>query len=314
MNKLVSAAESLREKLDYVKIDQSKIEEFVESMRERIIKSTHNSFLPKKLNLTDGIQLMCVFNSINACYWHIEGDEKRWKFGSQDGAQAIFDALYANALDQKSIIDASYLSTMTVSEFKNIIGENGELYLIEERVKNLNETGRVLRELYNGQFENVLKKGEYDAEKILSILEEQFPSYADTQNLDDVNLPFLKRAQLCIKMTDEVIESKNGDRIENIEYLTAFADYKIPQRLEQLGILKYDPQLQKIISDKIEIPKDSHLEIEIRVATILAVQDIVECFQSKIKEFISAAGVDTNLWIDSQGEKRNYHLTRTTAY
>ena len=51
-----------------------------------------------------------------------------------------------------------------------------------------------------------------------------------------------------------------------------FADYRVPQILRQLEILTYAETLSNKIDNSIELPYSCEEEIEIRAATVIAVE------------------------------------------
>jgi hypothetical protein len=86
--------------------------------------------------------------------------------------------------------------------------------------------------------------------------------------------------------------------IVNVEALTMFADYRVPQVLYHLGVLGYSEQLIDTIRNEIEIPSGHFNEIEIRGCTIRAVQLLIQ----KIQEIeptlnINSVLVDYYLWV-----------------
>lgn len=62
----------------------------------------------------------------------------------------------------------------------------------------------------------------------------------------------------------------------DIDQLTMFADYRVPQILRQVGILRYSESLQKDIDSLREIPFGSPQEVEIRACSIVAVEELYE--------------------------------------
>ena len=70
---------------------------------------------------------------------------------------------------------------------------------------------------------------------------------------------------------------KQDDKIvfKNLEYLTMFADYRVPQTLRHAGIFEYNKELAELIDAEKELPYSSKYEIEIRAATIVAVEMIL---------------------------------------
>ncbi|CAH0521210.1 unnamed protein product [Peronospora belbahrii] len=58
----------------------------------------------------------------------------------------------------------------------------------------------------------------------------------------------------------------------DIDQLTTFADYRVPQVLHPEGVIVYSSELAKLVDSKVEIVAGSEMEIEIRAATIQAVE------------------------------------------
>ena len=106
--------------------------------------------------------------------------------------------------------------------------------------------------------------------------------------------------------------ANDGHRpFRNIDALTAFADYKIPQVLRELGILEYSTTLAQKVDSRIELAPGSEEEVEIRAGTIIAVEDIRQATSGNL----TAADIDHYLWLAGQRtHARPYHRTRTIAY
>ena len=65
----------------------------------------------------------------------------------------------------------------------------------------------------------------------------------------------------------------------DIDQITMFADYRVPQLLNEYKIMEYTKELQLTIEKKVELCSGCKEEVEIRAATIIAVE--------KIKEYIN---------------------------
>lgn len=74
--------------------------------------------------------------------------------------------------------------------------------------------------------------------------------------------------------------------IKNIEELTCFADYRIPQILAHEGVLVYSQELKDFISSEKVMPYGSEFEVEIRGCMIQAVE--------LIKKELNELGVNWN--------------------
>jgi hypothetical protein len=108
-------------------------------------------------------------------------------------------------------------------------------------------------------------------------------------------------------------------RLRGLERLTAFADYKVPQVLRKEGVLVPAPALAARIDRGKELPAGSAEEVELRAATIWAVEWIARALNRQLAAglpAVSAADVDYLLWTAGQ-EKTGlppYHRTRTVYY
>jgi len=157
----------------------------------------------------------------------------------------------------------------------------------------------------------------------------RFASYKDTANYqlrngNVIDVFFFKRAQLLAhdlyllynyyyqNKPDIVKNNPYLDYLNfrNIKELTAFADYKLPQFLYSKGILVYSEDLAKEIDNKNLIPAKDIKEVEIRAATIIAVEEIA------IRTKTYPAFIDNILWnlAKNQTNLSNHHRTITIYY
>lgn len=100
--------------------------------------------------------------------------------------------------------------------------------------------------------------------------------------------------------------------MKNIECLTAFSDYRLPQILREFSVIKYAKTLASKIDNYVLIPSGSCEEIEIRAATIWG----VELIRQKLEKF-PASKIDFALWLLSQGlpqKVKPHHRTYSIYY
>ncbi len=99
-------------------------------------------------------------------------------------------------------------------------------------------------------------------------------------------------------------------------WLTAFADYKVPQVLRQLAILRYVPGLAASIRARTLILAGSREEVEIRAATIWACERLRQRLADLGVHFL-ASEIDWLLWNRGQSlppSVEPYHRTVTPYY
>ena len=101
-----------------------------------------------------------------------------------------------------------------------------------------------------------------------------------------------------------------------MERLTAFADYKLPQVLRELGIISYHPELAARIDALEYLQAGSEEEVEIRAMTVWAVEELRRGFQEHGRK-VTSPRIDNWLWQLGQMDafrKRPYHRCRTIFY
>lgn len=210
-------------------------------------------------------------------------------------------------------MDAAYLAGLSERDGQRIfLGDNGEeIPLLEKRVKNLREAGRILNQRYGGRFANALPEAGFDAINIARLLRRYFPSFRDSCGYRGKEAVFLKRAQICPFDLAPIVLAHRKRKLARLDYLTAFADYRLPQILRAEGLIVYAPALAKAVDGLELIPAGSLKELEIRAATIWAVELLRRRLPGRC-----AGKVDNALWLLSQERKgmKPYHRTRTICY
>ena len=174
----------------------------------------------------------------------------------------------------------------------------------------------MLIQKYNGHFGDVVRSADEDALRLLDIIVTDFPSFNDFSIYDDCRVFFYKRAQLVISDVYQIFKSRGLGDLKNVERLTAFADYKIPQVLRRLGILGYSQELAAKVDNRIPISHGSKEEVEIRANTIWAIELMRKELRTRIPN-ITAVDLDSYLWLQGQDKSpsdKPYHLTRTVLY
>lgn len=95
-----------------------------------------------------------------------------------------------------------------------------------------------------------------------------------------------------------------------------FADYRVPQILRHMGVMVYSAELSRKVDALEEIPFGSAEEIEIRAATIVAVERLQQCLQDQGRTLL-VLEVDWLLWQWGEAIKdtiKPHHRTLTIYY
>lgn len=302
-----------------VKIDLEALQSLVSEVKRNDLQVSEISLAKNRWTLDTLLQIIFVFNTINYCFWAGK-DEKKWtvKIDNEelDGSIALFRCIELEVKRNSDFLSGDELADLSRSHLKNILAGNITIPLFEERLKCLQEAGRVLEKQFGNSFIGVYKKAGNDAVALANLLVEHFPCFDDISEYRGTKVGFYKRAQLNSKMVSDALIASGEKELKNLNKLTAFADYKIPQILRNLGVIKYTEELANKIDSYVLIEKDSKDEVEIRSATIWAVELIRRELQ-KEHNFVTSSHVDSMLWNKSQTKAKGdkpYHRTLTTAY
>lgn len=294
----------------HVQIDYQALDGLVQKVKDRL-----DATLPERdeefFSLGDyqkDVQVVFLENVVNFCFWAEKGKEK-WKVkfnGSEDDGASALRLVFERAIhDGVPILDAEYLSKLTLDEVKKIFRpSNGiEIPLLQKRHENLVEAGKILLERFDGLYSKLIDDTNYDAILITRATIDNFGSFDDSY--EGVN--FYKRAQLN---AFDIAQIPSNHKITNTESLTAMADYKLPQLLRFMEVLKYTKDLSMKIDNWELIEPGSRAEIEIRSATIWA----IELVSQKLR--ISAGLADRAIWWLSREININqlYHRTYSIYY
>jgi hypothetical protein len=96
-------------------------------------------------------------------------------------------------------------------------------------------------------------------------LAEDFSCFNDVVSFENrKNVRFLKRAQICVADLWAAFDGRSFGEFEDIDKITMFADYRVPQILNSLGCLWYNPSLDHTIRQKRVIESGHSWEIQLR--------------------------------------------------
>lgn len=308
-----------------VKINRNKIQELAGKWikTEFIIPSW-----PEKFHLETKIQqqmldYLILLDAINFCFWPIQrvqgkNKKERWVFTYKNkqynGYFALSLALKKFFKENPEKGNLNYFSEISFKEFTSILQGGQNLQFLEKRWQIAKEVSGVLINKYGSSLQ-FIKSANQKLSVLVAKIYKELPYFNDISPYNGKKIYFLKRAQILPIDIWGAFGGKGIACFKDLDYLTAFADYKVPQILRELGILEYSPALMKKIKNRILIAKNSREEIEIRSATIWAIEYLKETLKKLGKEFHSFQ-IDWILWNKSQKVKIStpYHLTKTIFY
>ncbi|XP_043582506.1 queuosine salvage protein isoform X1 [Bombus pyrosoma] len=270
-----------------------------------------------------------VLDTLNYSFWSKTNCPK-WTVNGQTGYFALCAAIKRAVDEGKPIVDPKYYSQITRSEAEHIFRGDTEtsIPLLDERVKSLRDAGKVLLEKYQGTFTNCVKSCSRSAEKLLKCIVEEFESYRDEADYRIHKVSFYKRAQILIGDIWACFKGQGIGEFEDIDCITMFADYRIPQVLLHFGAIRYSNTLLSRLQSDIELENGSEDEIEIRGCSIEVIERVKDEVRTLIgrypnlalkKSDINAILIDHFLWDyrrehAAELESIPFHKTRCIYY
>lgn len=240
-----------------------------------------------------------VVDTLNFCFWHKETEEG-WKVDGYTGYFALCAAINRALKENIDILNPKFYSVITEKQTRNIFrGDNNkEIPLLTERMKCLHEIGNSLLENFEGKFENCVKKANHSATKLLQAIVTNFPCFQDEAEYNGQKVAIYKRAQILIGDIWACFGGEDYGRFDDINEITMFADYRIPQVLLYYGIFEYSEELMDKLRKETVLENGEEDEVEIRGCSIHAVELLKEYVQKKMdeKETVNSILIDHFLW------------------
>ncbi|KAG7396071.1 hypothetical protein PHYBOEH_002817 [Phytophthora boehmeriae] len=252
-------------------------------------------------------QYVFVLDALNFCFWPTE------KMEYEHLARGLKTAL----LQDPHALDAANLATVTnetvTSWFHPFIPPH-----IDERRRKVREVGEVLQHSFDGLALNLIKEAKFSAVEAVRLVLANFPGFRDHAVYKGEQVHFYKRAQILVGDVWAAYGRRDAGlaSFHDIGKLTMFADYRVPQVLRPEGALVYSSELSKLVDSKTEIPAGSEMELEIRAATIQAVELLHKQMLSQGHQ-LKVIELDWLLWQigeDNKEELQPHHRTWSIYY
>lgn len=257
-----------------------------------------------------------LLDALNFCFWGQPKWRVEYEGRTLDGYWALAASL-RRAIDQgEPVLDAAYVAELSREQLDYLLRGQGELQLMDARLKHACEVGYVLRERYGGSFARFsVERGQGSALRLVRELVREFPSFDDVTTYQGREVRLYKRAQLLASDLYGAFEGQGLGAFDDMEQLTAFADYKVPQVLREFGMLAYSPQLAEAVDSQRLLPAGCSEEVEIRAATIWGVELLRRSLVDK-GIGLRAFELDWHLWTLGQelSLAHPFHRTLTAAY
>ena len=308
LTKIKESCKYVMENSEYVKIDYERLDEFIKEIDCSNLKNwlMSDSYNLLELDVETIINFLLIFESIDYSFW---GNPK-WTIETEEGFKDGSDALLYTMLKYIKKTKDTDFSNMSLDKFKNILGGNIDIPLLNERYNTIVNINNIVNKKMGGSFYKYIYNVTSDVE-LLDIIINNFETFKDERVYNGKTIYLYKLAQL---LTSDILHIR--EYLEKIKVdcssLIGCSDYKVPQTLRALGIIYYNDGLSKIVDSKNEIEISSKYEVEIRAGQIV----VLEYIKTKL-ENVNSIVINDFLFMYSKKfgkDIKPYHLCRNTNY
>eukprot|EP00820_Chromera_velia_P022270 Cvel_30806.t1-p1 / transcript=Cvel_30806.t1 / gene=Cvel_30806 / organism=Chromera_velia_CCMP2878 / gene_product=UPF0553 protein, putative / transcript_product=UPF0553 protein, putative / location=Cvel_scaffold4460:3252-7233(+) / protein_length=288 / sequence_SO=supercontig / SO=protein_coding / is_pseudo=false len=219
-----------------------------------------------------------VMDSVNFCFWPTE-TEMGGSFEYEDLAGCLKDV--AERTPEK--FAPANLARLTEEELKAWFAQRWSassdpsplpsLPLCEERCRLLRELGQTLSVSFGGSALKFIDGAEGSAVALVRRIAATFPGFRDSSVYRGRQVFFYKRAQIAVADLWGAFRHPNAPphlfQFDDIDGLTMFPDYRVPQLLRAEGLLNLSPAFAACVDGRKEVTAMSEEEAEIRAASVL---------------------------------------------
>lgn len=277
-----------------------------------------------KYHYTDGTEKTACWlflsSALNFSFWEVVNGktEEPWKFNFKgeivEGYWGLTAAL-KTAMNKYDLLNATFLENMEKATLEDIFKGEGKVPLIEKRVQVCRNIGKTLNQHFNGSFANVLKQANGSAVELTNIVATYFEDFKDVSSYKGQEVPILKRAQILAADIWGAFKGEGLGNFHDLEQITIFADYKLPQFLRAVGVMEYNDELAYANDWLVQLMQGGPMEVEIRALTIQAVEELRKACNNQY----SAIQLDWWIWHASFSDtykdlQKPHHLVRSVYY
>ncbi|KAJ6643314.1 Queuosine salvage protein [Pseudolycoriella hygida] len=267
---------------------QNLVKEVVEGIKTKQIDIENFSQHEHHPTVSDAYAPNWIFliDTLNFCFW-TPGDATKWKVNGYTGYFALCASINRAIKEGIDITNPAYYSSITVNELEHILRSDDNVTkcpLIEERVSILGDVGKKLMLKYDGNFKNCVIEAKNSAQALIKLVVNEFPCFKDEATYCNEKVTIYKRVQILVGDIWSCYRGEGLGQFDDIETVTMFADYRVPQVLVHFGAIKYSNELLDLLKKETILANGSPEEVEIRGASIYVVEQLKEMVLKEIKE------------------------------
>ena len=257
-----------------------------------------------------------ALDAINFCFWPHPASNESNSLEYDHLAMALTKV----ALDDSSgvyFFSPQHLATMTPCAMEAALKphlQDHHLPNLPERCRLWNELGHALQASpFDGSALRMVALSQCDGPRLVNLLIQHLPGFRDEAIWRGRWVALYKRAQIAVGDLNAALQLD----LTNMDHLTTFADYRVPQVLRNAGVLEYSQALQDKVDSLLEL--DPEEELSIRAGTVVVVDELVTRVNKVLSTNISAVMLDWHLWqvgekLNVQGKLQPHHRVKTIFY
>ena len=316
-----------------VSIKENGIDKCVSEILERIndgrlsldlILYKENGVHPTSIEEKD-IEWVFMTSALNFSFWTKDTEPQylvTYKGKTQNGYMSMCAAINRTLDSGIPLTDPDFYGKISEEDLeKYLMGDdNVSCPMIKERVSCLHEIGSILKEKYGGKFSNCLLSCEKSASKLLQMVTKDFPCFYDGAHYKGSKVTLHKRAQILVADLWQLFEAKGLCEFDDIDSITMFADYRVPQSLQYFGAFEYSAKLKEFLKSDQLLKNGDERETEIRGCSIEAVGKITRKVNDRLgARKVNDIQIDNFLWCFRREKademiKFPYHKVRSIYY
>lgn len=285
---------------DHVKVKKDKCKEVAELIMDDLIDGkiadidyTANPLHPTGLNESQHLNWVFLLDTLNFSFWPEDGEHYDVTYnGKKETGYLAMCAAFMKCHDKKyPIWDFRFMLSWTIEDLdENLKSDSGHsIPMLMDRYQAMHNGCTYMLKHFGGYYINMVDKNKNtgSAQTLLkNIL--MIESFRDQTEYKGQLVWILKRAQILISDTWGILkdnaEYKSLVDWKDLDTITMFADYRVPQVLSYFGCLEYSEKLLETLQKNELIKHGDQMEVELRGCSIYCVQEIFEEVKKLRKE------------------------------
>lgn len=235
-------------------------------------------------------ELCKLFTSSNKPIKHlvsVADNYTKYKVNGYTGYFALCAAINRALAEGLDITNPEFYAKIDLETLSKIFRPDDattRIPLLEKRLECLHQVGDRLISKWQGQFENVIKAANKSAVALLQLIVDEFPCFRDVAQFAGKEVSILKRAQILVGDVWSCYRGEGLGYFEDIDKITMFADYRVPQVLVHFGSLEYTSELMELLKNDTILENGDTMEVEIRGASIYIIEQVKDAVLEILKQ------------------------------